>query len=53
MIKFLGLSHNGEKKIDPRLAWFMLHNIYCMYSDIKNKKESYAAVIIIIMSEHK
>ena len=35
MIQVLGLSHKREKKSDFRLAWFMFHNIYRMYSDIK------------------
>ena len=39
MIQISGLIHKMENKSDPRLAWFMFHNIYCMYSDIKNKEE--------------
>ena len=38
-IQFSGLSHKREKKCDPRLAWFMFHNIYRMYSDLNNKEE--------------
>ena len=38
-IKVSGLIHKKEKQSDPRLAWEMFHNIYHMYSDIKNKEE--------------
>ena len=53
MIIFLGLVHNKAKQSDPRLAWFMLHQIYHMYSDIKNKEEIISAVVLTIMSEHE
>ena len=53
MIKVLGLSHKRGKKSDPRLAWFMFHKIYCMYSDIKNKEERNADMLLTIMSEHE
>ena len=39
MIKVSGLIHKRIKKSDPWLAWFMLHKIYRMYSDIKKKEE--------------
>ena len=39
MIKVLELIHKREKQKNPRLAWFMFHNIYRMYSDTKNKEE--------------
>ena len=48
-----GLSHNRAKQSDPRIAWFMFHKIYCMYSDIKNKEEINAYVVITIISEHE
>ena len=35
MIKVLVLSHNREKQIDPRIAWFMFQNIYLVYCNIK------------------
>ena len=38
MIKVSGLSHKKENKSDPRLTWFMFHNIYIVYSDTKNKE---------------
>ena len=53
MIKVSGLVHKGENKYDLRLAWFMFHKIYRMYSDINNKEEINAAMIIKSMSEHK
>ena len=53
MIKILGLSHNSAKKSGPRFAWFMFHQIYCMYSDIKNKEEVNDDMIITSVSEHK
>ena len=53
MIKFSGLVHKRENKYDPRLAWFMFHKIYLMYSDRNNKEEINAAMIINSMSEHK
>ena len=53
MITFLGFIHNRAKKRDYRLVWFMFHNIYIMYSDIKNKEERNAAMLITSMSEHE
>ena len=37
-INVSGLSHKRENKSGPRLAWEIFHNIYHMYSDIKNKE---------------
>ena len=53
MIRVSGLSHNRSKQSDPRLAWFMLYRIYCMYSYIKNKEEINSDVVLTIMSEHE
>ena len=53
MVKFSGLSHNGEKKINPRLAWMILQKIYRMYCNIKNKEEGKSAMIIKNMPEHE
>ena len=53
MIKVSGSRHNRAKLNDHRLTWFMLHKIYCMYSDIKNKEERYTAMLLTSMSEHK
>ena len=53
MIKVLGLIHKREKKSDPRIAWFMFHNIYLMYSDIKNKEEENSDMLLISISEHE
>ena len=53
MIKFLGLRHKREKQCDPRLAWEMFHKIYHMYSDIKNKEETNAALLLTSISDHK
>ena len=53
MIKVLGLSHNMTKKSDPKLAWLMPHNIYRMYSDIKNKEERNSAMILTSISENE
>ena len=53
MLKVSGLSHKREKQSDPRLTWFMFHKIYCMYSDINNKEERNADMIITSMSEHE
>ena len=38
IINVLGLSHKMSKKFYPGLSWEMFHNIYHMYSDIKNKE---------------
>ena len=53
MIKVLGLIHKREKQSYPRLAWFMSHKIYRMYSDIKKKEEINAAMLLRSMSEHE
>ena len=53
MIKVSGLSHKNAKKIDPRLAWLMLQNIYLMYWDINNKEERNADIILTSMLKHK
>ena len=37
-IKFSGLSHKRENQSNPRVAWYISHKIYNMYSDIKNKE---------------
>ena len=53
MIQVLGLSHKRAKQSDPRIAWFIFHNIYYMYSDIKNKEDINSAMLLTSMSEHK
>ena len=53
MIKVLGLSHKRAKKIYPRLNWLIFHEIYCMYSDTKNKEEINSAMILTSVSEHE
>ena len=53
MIKFSGLSHKRAKQCDPNFAWEMFHHIYHMYSDINNKEEINAALLITIMADHK
>ena len=53
MIKVLGLIHKRSKQSDPRLAWFMFHNIYCVYSDVNKKEERSSDVLLTIMSEHE
>ena len=53
MIQVLGLSHKRAKQSDPRIAWFIFHNIYYMYSDIKNKEDINYAMLLTSMSEHK
>ena len=52
-IKVSGLSHKRDKKCDLRLAWEMFHKIYHMYSDIKNKEETSAALLLTSMSDHE
>ena len=52
-IKVSGLSQKREKQSNLRLAWEMLHKIYHMYSDIKNKEETNADFLITNMSYHK
>ena len=42
-----------EKKFDPRLAWEMFHKIYHMYSDINNKGERNAALLLTSISDHQ
>ena len=39
-INFYGLSHKRAKQSGPRIYWGVLHKIYHMYSDIKNKEET-------------
>ena len=51
-INVSGLIHKRAKQCDPRLAWEMFHNIYHMYSDIKNKEEINAALLLNSMSDH-
>ena len=46
IITVSGLSHKRAKQCDPRLAWEMFHKIYHMYSDIKNKEETNAALLL-------
>ena len=53
MIKVSVFIHNREKQSDPRLAWLMYQNIYLMYSDIKNKKESNSSILLTSMVEHE
>ena len=53
IIKVLGLIHKREKKCDPRLAWEMFHRIYHMYSNINNKKETNANLLLTSMSDQK
>ena len=53
IMKFSGLIHNREKKCEPRLAWEMFHKICHMYSDIKNKEETHAALMLTSMSDHE
>ena len=53
IIKVLGLIHKRAKECDPRLAWEMFHKIHHMYSDIKNKEEKNAALLLTSMSDHE
>ena len=53
IIKVSGLSHKRANKCDPRLALEMFHKIYHMYSDIKNKEEINAALMLTRMSDHE
>ena len=53
IIKVSGLSHKRAKQCDPRLAQEIFHKIYHMYSDIKNKGEINAALLLTSMSDHK
>ena len=52
-IKVSGLGHKRENHSDLRLAWEMLHRIYNMYSDMKNKQETNADLLLTSMSYHK
>ena len=49
IIKVLSLNHKRAKQCDPRLAWEMFHKIHRMYSDIKNKEEINAALLLTSM----
>ena len=51
--KVSGLRHKRGKKSYPRVSLEMFHMIYNMYSDIKNKEETNAALLLTIMSYHK
>ena len=53
IIQVLVLSHKREKQCDPRLAWEMFHKIYHIYSDIKNKEEINASLLLTSMSDHE
>ena len=49
IIEVLGLSHKRDKQCDPRLVWEMFHKIHHMYSDIKNKEEINAALLLTLL----
>ena len=49
----MGLSHKREKQYDLRLAWEIFHRIYHMYSDIKNKEEINAALLLTSVPYHE
>ena len=49
----MGLIHKREKQYDPRLVWEMFHKTHHMYSDIKNKEEINAALLLTSMLDHK
>ena len=53
MVKVSGLSHKREKQSDPRIAWFVFHKIYCMYSNINNKEEINAAIVLTRIVEQE
>ena len=53
IIKFLGLIHKRENKCDMRLASEMFHKIYHMYSDIKNKEQINATLLLTSMSDNE
>ena len=53
MIKVLNISHKRAKQSDPGITWFMLHTIYCIYNDNKNKEERNAAMLLTSMPEHE
>ena len=40
-----------SEKSDPRLSWLMLKNIYLINSDLNNKGEINAVMILISISE--
>ena len=51
MIKFSGLSHKRENKIDTSLTCSVFQNIYRMYCGIKNTEEISAD--LLLKSFHK
>ena len=53
IIKVSDFSHKRVKQSDPNINWDMFHNIYHMYSDINNKEEKNAALLLTIMSDHE
>ena len=53
IIKIPGSSHKRAKQCDLRLAREMFHKIYHMYSDIKNKEDINAPLLLTSMSDHK
>ena len=53
IIKVSDFSHKRVKQSDPNINWDMFHNIYHMYSDINNKEEKNAALLLTIISDHK
>ena len=52
VIEVLGLRNRMAKQSDSRLAWFMFHKIYCLYSDIKKKEEINVDMVLTSMPEH-
>ena len=53
MINVLVLIHKRENQSDPRLARFMFHKIYWMYSGIKNREENNTDMLLTSISEYK
>ena len=53
MINVLVLIHKRGNQSDPRLARFMFHKIYGMYSDINNRAENNTDMLLTSMSEYK
>ena len=53
IIKVSGLSQNRAKQCDQRLAWEMFHKIHHMYSDIKNKEEINASLLLTSISDRE
>ena len=51
-INISSLSHKREKQSDLRITWEMFHKIYYMYSDIMNKEEKNAALLLTSMLYH-